>query len=82
MLFFVLLLHPVHWLASQDTGLLKQDHDEGFCPPVAGITQCVTARENIVAVLKRRANARAARPQTSQPEFMAVRDVLGKKKRA
>jgi hypothetical protein len=42
----------------------------------------MTAWENIIAVLKRRENARAAQPQASQLEFMAVRDTLGKKKRA
>jgi len=61
------------------TGVLKQDHDNAFCPPIANPASCLRKRENIVETVKRRAKARAAQPQSSQPEFMGV---IKKKKRA
>ena len=66
-------------LALQDTG--KPFFGDSDCPPHA-LQTCNRRRDNIVGVVKRRAEARAANPRTSQPEFMAERNTLGKKKRA
>jgi len=67
------------------TGALIEDQDAGFCPGTAVGTTCVTQqlkkRETIVQALKRRAEARAAQPQTTRPEYMGARSALGKKKR-
>jgi len=54
---------------------------EGFvdeCPQTA--YDCFSRRDNIVKKSKRRAEARAAQPQTSRPQFMGARGALGKKR--
>jgi hypothetical protein len=50
--------------------------------PLAAEVRCVRKRTNIREVMKQRAEARAARPRASHPEFMAARSALHKKKRA
>jgi hypothetical protein len=62
-----------------DTGLLKQDHDQGFCPPVA-IPNCTIPKR------KRNALPRSPAPpspaaRSVKPEIMQTRSQLGKKKR-
>jgi len=60
-------------------GELIDDSDAGECPHTA-VDQCPTRRDNIVKMLKHRAEARAAQPQTSRPQFMGARGALGKKR--
>jgi len=62
------------------TGTLVEDHDAGLCPGTA-VNVC-SSKRSIVGALKRRIEARAAQPKSSQPEYMAARYALGKKKRA
>ncbi|KZP20818.1 hypothetical protein FIBSPDRAFT_861260 [Athelia psychrophila] len=67
---------------NDTTGALVTDNDAGFCPGSAALSSCAPARRdsNFKAV-KRRAAARAAQPRTSNPEAMAIRSALYKKKR-
>jgi len=64
-----------------NTGLRKQDKDDGKCPLTAIITTCMRKRGTPEIMRERRAKARAARPQSSNPQFMAVRGTLRKNKR-
>jgi hypothetical protein len=64
--------------------VLTQDNDAGLCfnTAMTSTSGCnvPSKRDNIVKVLKRRVEARAAKPQSSQPKFMGARGALGKKK--
>jgi len=60
-------------------GELFDDEDSGECPPAATYN-CPSRRNNIVKVLKHRAEARAAQPQASRPQFISARGALGKKR--
>ena len=64
------------------TGALIHDGDFGLCHKTAVITGCSKRKRNIVEVLKRRAEVRAALPQSSQPEYMPAKRALGMKGRA
>jgi len=69
---------------SDTTGALTDDNDAGLCPTtaVSGPCNVPIKRETIVEALKRRAQERAAQPQTSRPRFMTSRSNLGKKRRS
>ena len=62
------------------TGAFIENYSVG-CPATA-VFVCSFYKRNIVGALKRRVEARAAQPKSSQPEYMAARFALGKKKRA
>ena len=64
------------------TGALILDSDFGLCHGTAVVTGCSRRKRNIVEVLKRRAEVRAALPQSSQPEYMPAKRALGMKGRA
>ncbi|KZP04963.1 hypothetical protein FIBSPDRAFT_806182 [Athelia psychrophila] len=66
---------------NDTTGALVTDNDAGLCPSGADLSSCAPARsDSNFTAAKRRAAARAAQPRTSNPEAMAVRSALYKKK--
>jgi hypothetical protein len=72
------------WRAVQ-TGALKSDKDEGFCPPTASSTCSATRRDTagVYAAYQRQIAKRAAAPAPApapRPQFMNTRASLGQRK--
>jgi len=66
---------------NESDGKLNVDNDNNNCRNNA-VKHCSSKRDNIVKMMQHRAEVRAAQPQISQPDFMVLRSVLGKKKRS
>jgi hypothetical protein len=65
------------------TGALKSDKDEGFCPPMASATCSATRRDTagVYAAYQRQIAKRAAVPAPApRPQFMNARASLGQRK--
>jgi len=68
-------------------GIITGSEGDIACPLIADIVPCAgtakrSKRANIVETVKRRAEARAAQPQASRPNFMGLRNDLGRKRKA
>jgi len=64
----------------KDTGLQKQDHDDGECPLVA-IPICTPRKRTARAALPRSPRAVSNAAREAKPEVMKTRGQLGAKKR-
>ena len=59
-----------------------KDSKDANCQAKAEVMTCPKSRRGLPAILREHQKSRAARPQTSESQLMALRSAMGRRKRA